>query len=46
MDDYEEDLNDFPAVNREKPAESKVGSYRAESTDQKNNNHNEDSTFL
>ena len=33
MKDYEEDLDDFPYENREKPAESLVGSYRAESTD-------------
>ena len=34
MNDYEEDLDDFPAKNKEKPAESMVGAYRAESTDQ------------
>ena len=34
MNDYEEDLDDFPAEKREKPAESMVGAYRAESTDQ------------
>ena len=34
MNDYEKDLDDFPAENREKPAESLVGAYRAESTDQ------------
>ena len=33
MSDYEEDLDDFPAENKEKPAESMVGAYRAESTD-------------
>ena len=31
---YEEDLEGFPAENKEKPAESMVGTYRAESTDQ------------
>ena len=34
VNDFEEDLDDFPAENREKPAESVVGAYRAESTDQ------------
>ena len=34
MNDNEEDLDDFPTENREKPAESLVGAYRAESTDQ------------
>ena len=34
MDDYEEDLDDFPVENKEKPAESLVGAYRAEFTDQ------------
>ena len=34
MDDCEEDLDDFPAENKEKPAESMVGAHRAESTDQ------------
>ena len=34
MNDYEEDLDDFPIENKEKPAESLVGAYRAESTDQ------------
>ena len=34
MNDYEEDLDDFPAENREKLAESVVGAHRAESTDQ------------
>ena len=33
MNDYEEDLDGFPPENKEKPAESTVGSYRAESTD-------------
>ena len=33
LNDNEEDLDDFPAKNREKPAESMVGTYRAESTD-------------
>ena len=33
MNDCEEDLDDFPTENKEKPAESMVGSYRAESTD-------------
>ena len=32
--DYDEDLDDFKAENKEKPAESMVGAYRAESTDQ------------
>ena len=34
MNDYEEQLDDFPARNKEKPAESMVGTHRAESTDQ------------
>ena len=34
MNDHEEDLDDFPAENSEKPAESLVVAYRAESTDQ------------
>ena len=34
MSDYGEDLDDFPVENSEKPAESFVGAYRAESTDQ------------
>ena len=34
MNDNEEDLDDVPAENREKPAESIVEAYRAESTDQ------------
>ena len=34
MNGYEEDLDDFPAENKEKPAESVVGAYRAESTGQ------------
>ena len=34
MNDCEEDLDVFPAENRERPAESLVGAYRAESTDQ------------
>ena len=34
MNDNEEDLDDFPAENKEKPAESTVGAHRAESTDQ------------
>ena len=33
MNDYEEDLDDFPAENREEPAESIFGACRAESTD-------------
>ena len=32
--DYEEDLDDFPEENKDRPAESLVGAYRAESTDQ------------
>ena len=31
--DHEEDLHDFPPENKEKPAESMVGTYRAVSTD-------------
>ena len=31
--DHEEDLDDVPAENKEKPAESMIGAYRAESTD-------------
>ena len=37
MSDYEEDLDDFPlhaAANSSERAESVVGAYRAESTDQ------------
>ena len=34
MGDHEEDLDDFPEENKDRPAESLVGSYRAESTDQ------------
>ena len=34
MSDYEEDLDDFPVENKDRPAESLVGAYRAESTDQ------------
>ena len=34
MSDNEEEIDDFPAENKEKPAESTVGAYRAESTDQ------------
>ena len=34
MSDYEEDLVDFPVENIDRPAESLVGAYRAESTDQ------------
>ena len=34
MNDCEEDLDDFPVENKERPAESGVGAYRAESTDQ------------
>ena len=34
MSDYEEDLDDFPEENIDRPAESRVGAYRAESTDQ------------
>ena len=33
MTDYEEDLDGFPPENKEKPAESMVGAYRADSTD-------------
>ena len=33
MSDYEEDLDDFPADNTDKAAESLIGAYRAESTD-------------
>ena len=32
MNDYEEDLDDFPAENKENPAESTVEASRAEST--------------
>ena len=35
MNDCEEDLDGFPAENKEKPVESMVGAHRAESTDQK-----------
>ena len=34
MSDYEEDLDDFPVENINRPAESMVGAFRAESTDQ------------
>ena len=34
MSDPEKNLDDFPAENRDRQAESMVGSYRAESTDQ------------
>ena len=34
MSDYEEDLDDFPVANKDRLAESMVGSCRAESTDQ------------
>ena len=34
ISENEEDTDDFPAENREKPAETLVGTYRAESTDQ------------
>ena len=34
MSDYEEDLDDFSAENRDRAAESLVGAYRAESKDQ------------
>ena len=34
MNDYEEDLDDFPAEHKERPSESLVGAYRAEPTDQ------------
>ena len=34
MSDYEEDLDDFPIENKDRPAESLVGAYRAEPTDQ------------
>ena len=33
MNNYEEDLDDFPTENKENPAGSMVGTYRAESTD-------------
>ena len=32
VSDYEEDLDDFPVENKDRPAESLVGAYRAEST--------------
>ena len=32
--DYDEDLDDFPVENKDRPTESLVGAYRAESTDQ------------
>ena len=35
VNDCEEDLDGFPAANKEKPTESMVGAFRAESTDQK-----------
>ena len=35
MSDYEEDLVDFPVENIDRLAESLVGAYRAESTDQR-----------
>ena len=34
MSDYEEDLDDFPVENRDRAAESLIGAYRAESTDE------------
>ena len=34
MSDYEKNVDDFPAENRDRQAESMVGAYRAESTDQ------------
>ena len=34
MNVYEEDLDDFPVENKERPAESMVGAYRAELLDQ------------
>ena len=34
MSDYEDDFDDFPLENLNKPAESMVGAFRAESTDQ------------
>ena len=34
MNDHEKDLDDFLAENKDRPAESLVGEYRAESTDQ------------
>ena len=34
MSDYEEDLDDFPVETKDRPAESLVGAYCAESTDQ------------
>ena len=33
MNDCEEDLDGFPLENKEKPSESMVGAYRAESRD-------------
>ena len=49
MKDYEEDLDHFPAENKERPAESVVGAYRAESTEllsAANGIHNENSTLF
>ena len=46
---YEEYNDDFPAQKEEKPAESMVGAYRTDSTDQYNSkkwNRSEDSTSL
>ena len=34
MSDQEEDLDDFPIDNKDRAAESLVGAYRGESTDQ------------
>ena len=34
MSDNEEDLVDFPVENKDRPTESLVGAYRAESNDQ------------
>ena len=34
MSNYEENLDDFPVENKDRTAESLVGTYRAESTDQ------------
>ena len=47
MKDCEEHLDDFPARNKEKPAESMVGTHRADrSMYSRKWNHNEDSTSL
>ena len=47
MNDYDEDLDGFPPENKEQPAESTIGAYRAEPTDVCTKwNHIEDSTAL